>query len=90
MRQTMSNYDNTNKGAFWKNEDRQKDTHPHYKGSINVEGVEYWLSAWKSDGSNPKAPLVKISIQKKESQADKAKEAIREPGSDFEDDDIDW
>ncbi len=82
-------YDNTNKGAFWKNEDRKSDTHPHYKGSINVEGVEYWLSAWKSDGSNPKAPLIKLSIQKKESQAPQPNQpAPTAPMDDSFDDDI--
>ena len=35
-------YDNTNKGAIWKNADKQKDTQPDFKGSINVEGVEYF------------------------------------------------
>ena len=41
----MSEYDNTNRGAIWKNENRQNEKHPQYKGSINVGGVEYWLSA---------------------------------------------
>lgn len=39
-------YDNTNKGAIWKNTDKQKDTQPDFKGSIDVEGVEYFLNAW--------------------------------------------
>lgn len=64
----MSQYDNTNKGALWKNDKRETDKHPHYTGSINVEGKEYWLSAWKTDGSNPKAPLVNIAIKSKDSQ----------------------
>ena len=39
-------YDNTNKGILGKNKDKSKETHPEYKGQINVDGVEYWLSAW--------------------------------------------
>jgi hypothetical protein len=39
-------YDNTNKGALYRNERRTQDNHPEYTGSINVEGKEYWLSAW--------------------------------------------
>ena len=63
-------YDNTNRGQFWKNDKKLTETHPDWKGSINVEGVEYWLSAWnRKPDANPKAPSVSISIQKKEQQA---------------------
>lgn len=60
-------YDNTNKGAMWRNMDKQSDTHPDFKGSINIDGVEYWLSGWsKKQGDNPNAPSVKFSYQAKE------------------------
>jgi hypothetical protein len=39
-------YDNTNSGALFKNDDKQTDKHPDYRGSINVDGTDYWLSAW--------------------------------------------
>ena len=42
----MSDYDNTDKGALFKNDKKETDSHPDYKGSINVEGKEYWLSSW--------------------------------------------
>ena len=43
----MSNeYDNTDKGALFKNDKKESDKHPDYRGSINVGGTEYWLSAW--------------------------------------------
>lgn len=60
-------YDNTNRGSIWKNEDKTQDSHPDFRGSINVEGVEYWVSAWKrKEGANPKAPALSFSIQSKE------------------------
>ena len=62
-------FDNTNRGQFWANDKKLTETHPDWKGSINVEGVEYWLSAWnRKPDANPKAPSVSISIQKKEQQ----------------------
>lgn len=39
-------YDNTNTGMLRKNTRKEKDTHPDYRGKINVGGVEYWLSGW--------------------------------------------
>lgn len=41
-------YDNTNSGFIGKNDKKTEDKHPDLKGSINIEGVEYWLSAWKN------------------------------------------
>lgn len=66
----MSNeYDNTNRGAIWKNDNRQSDTHPHFSGSINIEGVDYWLSGWKrADDASDRAPLVSFSVRRKDVQ----------------------
>ena len=63
----MSQYDNTNRGSIWKNDKKEKDTHPDFRGSLNVEGKEYWVSAWKrKEGANPKAPALSFSVQAKE------------------------
>jgi hypothetical protein len=64
-------YDNTNRGQIWKNEDRKSDTHPQFKGSMNIEGVEYWVSAWtRKPDANPKAPALTFSFKKKEDKQD--------------------
>lgn len=40
-------YDNELSGALFKNDDmREGKKDPNYKGSVTVEGVEYWVSAW--------------------------------------------
>ncbi len=38
-------------GSLFKNEKREKDTHPHAKGSALIDGVEYWVSAWTKEGA---------------------------------------
>ena len=43
-------YDNTNSGLLAKNDKQGNESRPDYRGSINVEGREYWLSAWIKTG----------------------------------------
>jgi len=63
----MAEFDNTNRGQVWRNDKRETDSHPHFRGDLNVDGVEYWVSAWKrGEDANPKAPLLKFSIKRKE------------------------
>ena len=60
-------YDNTNSGALFKNDKKQSDNHPDYKGTINVDGVDYWLSSWlKTSKSGTK--FMSLSVQPKEAQ----------------------
>lgn len=60
-------YDNTNRGAIWKNEDKESDTHPDFKGQLNVNGVEFWVSAWKrKPDASEKSPALSFSIKPKD------------------------
>jgi hypothetical protein len=71
------NYDNTNSGILARNKRREKDTHPEYTGSINVEGVEYWMSAWVKEGRDGSKlegqKYFSIAITKKDSQGSGAR-----------------
>lgn len=58
-------YDNTNKGALFKNDDKQSETHPDYKGSINVDGQDYWISCWRNSSREGRKYL-SLSVKKKE------------------------
>ena len=56
-----------NEGAIWKNDRREADTHPHFRGQATIDGVEYWVSAWKRDpDAKPNAPALKFSFRVKE------------------------
>ncbi len=39
-------------GSLFKNERREKDTHPNATGSALINGVEYWVSAWTKKDKN--------------------------------------
>ena len=43
-------YDNTNSGILTKNDKQGNESRPDYRGSINVDGVDYWISAWIKTG----------------------------------------
>lgn len=79
-------YDNTNSGALFKNDRRAKDAHPEYTGSINVEGTEYWLSAWIKEGK--KGKFMSLSLKPKDGQRAPAKP--KGGGFDDMDDDINF
>lgn len=56
-----------NSGSLFKNDRKEKETHPDYKGSGMVNGVEVWVSAWRKTSSNGK-PFLSMSFQEKEQQ----------------------
>ncbi len=74
----MPEYDNTNTGALFENDKQGNPKRPDYKGSINVDGKDYWLSMWDKVGKSGKA-YYSLSIQPKESGKDS--QAWRDAGA---------
>ena len=42
----------TNTGAIFKNTNKSKETHPDYKGKVNVNGKEMEVALWVKQGKN--------------------------------------
>jgi hypothetical protein len=63
----MPEYDDTNRGAIFKNDRKESERHPDMKGSLNVEGREYWVSAWKQVSKAGKG-YMSLSITLKDEQ----------------------
>jgi hypothetical protein len=69
------NYDNTNSGIITRNDKQGNESRPDYRGSINVEGREYWLSAWIKTGRDG----TKLAGQKYMSLSVKPKDEMPAP-----------
>tara|TARA_R100000951_G_scaffold90032_1_gene78161 strand:+ start:10989 stop:11228 length:240 start_codon:yes stop_codon:yes gene_type:complete len=57
----MSDYDNTNSGALFKN-DSDNANAPSYKGKVNVEGKDYEIAAWLRTAKSGKK-YMSLSVQ---------------------------
>lgn len=74
----MTQYDNTNRGALFSNRDKKtSENFPDYGGSLNVDGKEYFISAWLKDG--PKGKFMSLSVKPKEAAAPVPRTAQRPP-----------
>lgn len=60
-------YDNTNRGVLFINDRKEKDTHPDRTGSINVDGVEYFIDGWLKESNGKK--FLSLSVKRKNKQS---------------------
>ena len=78
-------YDNDLSGALFKNEKRREGKKdPHYQGSCEIDGQEYWIAGWKKR-SKSGLPYMNLSFTPK---ADISKDANKSDKVIEDDDDI--
>jgi uncharacterized protein (DUF736 family) len=71
----MPDFDNTNRGALFRNDDKMEEKHPDYRGNINVDGTEYWLSAWIKTSKKNGMKYMSLSVKLKNADTTKPKNA---------------
>lgn len=62
----MSQYDKNLTGVLFKNDKDGNEKRPDYKGSAEIEGVQYWVSAWIREGA--KGKFMSMKYERKEQQ----------------------
>ena len=92
----MSFQHKPNTGSLFKNDKREKETHPHAKGSCVIDGVEYWVSAWTNEKNGNKYQSLKFEPKNKDYTPAQENQLHREgaaqstgnvrPNDDFDDD----
>ena len=65
-------YDNTNSGVLFREEDKKSDKHPDFKGSINVDGKDFWLSGWVNEKRDTGKKYFKLSVTPKDKEGQKS------------------
>lgn len=61
-----------NTGTLFKNDNKQSDRDPWYKGSALVDGVEYWVDAWVNEiksGENKGRKYLSLKYKPKDQQS---------------------
>lgn len=81
----MSGYEQKDlSGSIFKNNRKEKPTHPDLTGTALIEGKHYWVSAWEKIDKNGN-PWFSFSF--KEKDFSQAKQAVKSaPQDKFEDD----
>ena len=59
----MSEYPNS--GAVWRNDKKENENQPHFRGSAEVDGKDYWVSVWMNPSEGGRPPL-KFKFEEKQ------------------------
>ena len=64
----MAQYDNTNKGTLGKNKNPKSENSPHFTGSLDIKGEQYWMAGWRQEDFMSDADYISLSINLKDNQ----------------------
>jgi len=80
----MTDFDNNLRGALFRNDKKESDDHPDYRGSCEINGTEYWISAWLKV-SKAGAKFMSLSFKDKAEPQAKTKPKASPKQAEFED-----
>lgn len=83
-----------NSGSIFKNDRKEKDTHPDRTGTAMIDGVMYYVSGWLK--TSAKGQFLSLAFKRKEEQREqppqqsisqRAQATIKQPAKNFDMDD---
>jgi|APCry1669189534_1035231.scaffolds.fasta_scaffold441208_1 uncharacterized protein (DUF736 family) len=75
----MTQYDNNNSGALFKNDKKTKESQPDYRGTAEVNGQKYLVSSWiKTSKAGNKFMSLSFTVDNGEGQKAKPAPAVVE------------
>lgn len=84
----MTEYDNSNRGVLFKNDQQGNPKRPQYRGSLNVAGTDYNISAWIRESRKDGSKFMSLTVEPKKPAPPKPKELTEEnwAGPELDDD----
>jgi phage FluMu protein Com len=85
----MTEYDNTNSGALFRNKKKVSDKHPDYTGNVEVkcpnckENSEFWLSSWVRKTKRTGEMFMSLALTEREKR-----EPTKDLPQEFDDDEM--
>jgi hypothetical protein len=56
-------------GSLFRNQKREKDTHPNLTGSARINGIDYWVSCWSKPTKDGSDKWLSLAFKPKDVQA---------------------
>ena len=73
-------------GALFKNDKKEKPSHPDYRGDCTIDGRKFWMSAWIKEGQ--KGKYMSVAFRPAEGEAAKPKPKLQVKATGPADDDV--
>ena len=73
-------------GALFKNDKKEKPSHPDYQGDCTIRGRKFWMSAWIKEGQ--KGKYMSVAFRPAEGEAAKPKPKPQVKAAGKADDDV--
>lgn len=68
-------------GSLFKNDKKEAENHPDYKGNALIDGIEYWVSSWINTSKDGKK-YMSLKFNAKDEQGQRVTKQIQEELSD--------
>ena len=62
------------RGALFKNDQKEKPSHPDYKGDITVNGRKFWISAWLKTSEKTGKKFMSLALREAEERGDERRQ----------------